>query len=55
MQHEDNGGLKDLASRRVEVAKEDLKTAKLNLKEEHYRAAKTILRSQLLSGVLQIL
>jgi len=39
MQHEDYGGLKDLAFRRVEVAKEDLKTAKMNLKEEHYRAA----------------
>ena len=39
MQHEDIGGLKDLALRRMEVAKEDLETAKMNLQAEHYRAA----------------
>lgn len=39
MQHEDISGLKDLALRRIEVAKEDLETAKMNLQAEHYRAA----------------
>lgn len=39
MQHNDIGDLHDLAIHRLDVAKEDLETAKSNLKEEHYRAA----------------
>lgn len=39
MQHSDIGDLYDLAVHRLTVAKEDLETAKSNLKEEHYRAA----------------
>ena len=38
-QHKDIGNVYDLAARRVEVAREDLVTAKANLQEEHYRAA----------------
>ena len=38
-QHKDIGDVYDLAARRVEVAREDLVTAKANLQEEHYRAA----------------
>lgn len=38
-QHKDVGNVYDLAARRMEVAKEDLETAKENLKGEHYRAA----------------
>lgn len=39
MQHEEQGNLKDLAKHRMEVAREDLETAKSNFKEEHFRAA----------------
>ena len=39
MQHDDVGKLRDLAMHRLNVAREDLDTAKSNLKEEHYRAA----------------
>lgn len=39
MQYKDIGNLLDLAMHRLEVAKEDLETAKSNLREEHYRAA----------------
>ena len=38
-QHKDIGDVFDLANRRIEVAKEDLETAKNNLQGKHYRAA----------------
>ncbi len=38
-QHKDIGDVYDLAARRLEVAREDLDTAKANLQAEHYRAA----------------
>jgi uncharacterized protein (UPF0332 family) len=37
--HSDVGNEFDLAARRLEVAREDLETAKSNLKESHFRAA----------------
>lgn len=39
-QRKDVGDVFDLADRRIEVAKEDLETAKNNLQGKHYRAAK---------------
>ena len=39
MQHNDEGNVFDLAKHRIEVAEEDLDTAKSNMKENHYRAA----------------